>query len=190
MLAPGARLIPHTLTLIARPVLLPEAEIRQRAFGRAALQRWRDLYDMDFTPLLDAAIPGLTHTITEGEVVATWPQAGPPVVLATLDLTTFAEPSVRASTDLVVEPPGQLNAVALTFRAGLYAGHLAHPRSVDVAGVELGDVGVGTARTGRGRRQGPSCGCTITVESRAQPTGSPTSWWTPAAGDNEITCSG
>ena len=37
-------------------------------------------------------------------------------------MTTFAEPSVSASTDLVVEPPGQLNAVALTFRAGLYAG--------------------------------------------------------------------
>ena len=43
-------------------------------------------------------------------------------MLATLDLTTFDEPSVHASTDLVVEPPGQLNAVAVTFRAGLYAG--------------------------------------------------------------------
>ena len=122
LLAPGARLIPHALTLLACPVLLPMAEIRQRAFGREALQRWRDLYDIDFTPLLDAAIPGPNHTITEGEVVATWTQVGPPVVVATLDLTTFDEPSVRASTDLVVEPPGRLNAIALTFRAGLYAG--------------------------------------------------------------------
>ena len=121
LLSPGARLIPHALTLLARPVLLPMAEIRQRAFGREALQRWRDLYDIDFTPLLDAAIPGPIHTITEGDVVATWAQVGPPVVVATLDLTTFDEPSVRASTDLVVEPPGRLNAVALTFRAGLYA---------------------------------------------------------------------
>ena len=122
LLAPGARLIPHALTLLARPVLLPEAEVRQRAFGREALQRWRDLYGIDFTPLFDAALPGPTHTITEGEVVSSWTQVGPPVVLATLDLTTFDEPSVRASTDLVVEPPGRLNAVALTFRAGLHAG--------------------------------------------------------------------
>ncbi len=120
LLAPGARLIPNALTLLARPVLLPTAEIRQRAFGRAAVKRWQKLYNMDFGPLLEAAIPGPTHTITEGEVVATWPCVGQPVELATLDLTTFDEPSVAASADLFVEPPGQVNAVALTFRADLY----------------------------------------------------------------------
>ncbi len=88
----------------------------------AAVERWRELYGIDFTPLLDAAIPGPTHTITEGEVVATWPQVGPPVELATIDLATFTEPTVHASSDLVVEPPGIVNAVALTFRAGLFEG--------------------------------------------------------------------
>ena len=122
LLKPGARIIPHALTLLARPVLLPEAEVRQRAFGVSAVDRWRALYDIDFTPLLDAAIPGPTHTITEGEVVATWPSAGPPVDLIRIDLTTFDEPSVRASADLVVEPPGQVNGIALTFRAELYEG--------------------------------------------------------------------
>ena len=58
LLAPGARLIPHALTLLARPVLLPMAEIRQRAFGREALQRWRDLYDIDFTPVARRGDPG------------------------------------------------------------------------------------------------------------------------------------
>ena len=125
LLVPGARLIPNALTLLARPVLLPEAEIRQRAFGRAAVERWQTLYDIDFEPLLEAAIPGPTHTITEGEVVATWPQVGPPVELATLDLATFDAPSVSASADLFVEPPGQVNAIALTFRAELYGG-IAH----------------------------------------------------------------
>jgi precorrin-6B methylase 2 len=122
LLRPGARMIPHALTLLVRPLLLPEGEVRQRTFGRQAVDRWRALYDIDFTPLLQAAIPGPTHTITEGEVVATWPQVGPPVALATLDLTTFEEPSIRASTDLVVEPPGRFNAIALTFRAELHGG--------------------------------------------------------------------
>ncbi len=125
LLAPGARLIPNSLTLLIRPVLLPEAEIRQRAFGRAAVERWQTLYDIDFEPLLEAAIPGPTHTITEGEVVATWPSVGRPVELATLDLTTLDVPSVNASADLFVEPPGQVNAIALTFRADLYGG-IAH----------------------------------------------------------------
>ena len=122
LLAPGARLIPNQLMLLARPVLLPEAEVRQRGFGRAAVERWRNLYDIDFTPLLDAAMPGPTHTITEGEVVATWPQVGPPVVLASLDLATITEPSVHGSADLIVEPPGRVNGIALTFRAELVEG--------------------------------------------------------------------
>ncbi len=120
LLAPGARLIPRALTLSVRPVLLPEAEVRQRAFGSAAVERWQTLYGIDFQPLLDAATPGPTYTVTEGEVVSAWPQVGSPVVLATLDLTEFDSLSVRASTELVVEPPGQLNAIALTFSAELY----------------------------------------------------------------------
>ena len=122
LLKPGARMIPHALTLLARPVLLPEAEVRQRAFASSAVERWRSLYDIDFTPLLDAAIPGPTHTITEGEVVATWTPVGPPVELATVDLATFEEPSLHATTDLVVGPPGHTNGIALTFRAELYEG--------------------------------------------------------------------
>jgi precorrin-6B methylase 2 len=120
LLKPGARLVPHALTLMARPVLLPEAEVRQRAYGRAAVERWRTLYGIDFEPLLAAARPGPVHTITEGEVVATWPSLGPPVVLASVDLTAFGEPSLGGSTDLVVDRPGPVNAVAVTFRADLY----------------------------------------------------------------------
>ena len=58
LLKPDARLIPHTLTLLARPLRLPDGEARQRAIGRAAVERWRRLYDMEFQPLLDAAAPG------------------------------------------------------------------------------------------------------------------------------------
>jgi len=125
LLAPDARLIPHGLTLLARPLLLPEAEIRQRTFGRAAVQRWRSLYGIDFRPLLEAALPGATHTITEGEVVATWPQLAAPRVLATIDLSTFEQPSVSARADLVLDEPGPVNAVAVTFRADLSEG-IAH----------------------------------------------------------------
>ena len=125
LLKPGARLIPHALTVLARPVRLPEAEIRQRTFGRAAVGRWRELYGIDFEPLLDAATPAPVHTVTEGEVVATWPQVGRPAVLTSVDLTSFEEPSLSSSADLGVDPPGIVNAIALTFRADLH-GAIAH----------------------------------------------------------------
>ena len=119
LLKPDARLIPHTLTLLARPVLLPEADARQRAIGRAAVERWRELYAMEFQPLLDGALPGPVNMPTEAEVAATWPTVGPPVTLAALDLATLADASVNACADLVVDAPGAVNAVAVTFRAAL-----------------------------------------------------------------------
>jgi precorrin-6B methylase 2 len=122
LLKPGARLVPHALELLARPLLLPEAEVRQRVFGRTAVEHWRHLYGMDFQPLLDVAAKSPVYSVAEGEVVATWLPAGPPVALASVDLRTFEEASVRASADLVVDPPGPVNAVAVTFRAHLHPG--------------------------------------------------------------------
>ena len=151
LLAPGACLIPHHLTLLARPVLLPEPEVRQRTFGRAAVERWRGLYGIDFDPLLDAALPGPTHTITEGEVVATWPQVGAPVELTSLDLNAFMEPSVRA----VGRPPRRATRPGERDRAHVrrrpVRGRLPHDGSVEMARVELGDIGLGPARHARGR---------------------------------------
>jgi hypothetical protein len=121
LLKPDARLIPHCLTLLARPLRLPDGDARQRAIGRAAVRRWRRLYGMEFQPLLDAAAPGPVNMPTEAEMAAAWPPVGPPVTLATLDLATFTDASVHASVDLVIDQPGTVNAVAVTFRAALHA---------------------------------------------------------------------
>ena len=122
LLKPGARLIPSALTLFARPLLLPEAEARQRALGRMAVERWRGLYGIDFEPLVDAAAPGPVNSPTEAEVAATWPPVGPATVLARLDLTTFDEATVEVAAELAIETPGAVNAIAVTFRADLYGG--------------------------------------------------------------------
>jgi protein arginine N-methyltransferase 1 len=120
LLKPGARLIPHTLTLLARPLRLRDGEARQRAIGSAAVDRWRGLYDMELQPLLDAASPRPVNMPTEAEVVALWPPVGPPLTLAALDLTTYEEASMHTSVDLVVDEPGVVNAVAVTFCAALH----------------------------------------------------------------------
>ena len=125
LLKPGARLIPNALTLLVRPLLLPEAEARQRALGRGAVERWRGLYGIDFEPLLGAAIPGPVNIPTEAEVAAAWSPVGPPVALVALDLTAFDDASVCADADLAVGEPGAVNAVAVTFRADLF-GDIAH----------------------------------------------------------------
>ena len=120
LLKPDARLIPHTLDLVARPLLLPNTEARQRTIGRRAIERWRQLYDIEFQPLLDAAFPGPVNNPTEAEVLAQWPPLGPPVTLAKVELGGYERPTVDASAELAVAPDALVNAVAITFEAHLY----------------------------------------------------------------------
>ena len=125
LLKPDARLIPHTLELVARPLQIPDAEARQRAIGRHAIERWRQLYGIEFQPLLDAGLPAPLNNPTEAEVLARWTPVGPPVSLATVDLGSFERPTVDASAELRVAPAASVNAIAVTFRAQLH-GRIVH----------------------------------------------------------------
>ena len=125
LLKPGARLIPHALELLARPLWIPDAEARQRAIGCEAIERWRQLYGIEFQPLLDAAFPAPVNNPTEAEVLAGWTPVGPPVSLSTVDLGSFERPTVDASAELGVAPTASVNAIAVTFRAHLH-GSIVH----------------------------------------------------------------
>jgi precorrin-6B methylase 2 len=120
LLKPRARLIPHTLELMARPLLIPEAEARQRAVGPGAIKRWRELYGIEFQPLLEAAFPGPVNNPTEAEMLSCWPPAGPATSLATVELGSYQTPRIDASVCLALPPGASVNAIAVTFRAHLH----------------------------------------------------------------------
>jgi protein arginine N-methyltransferase 1 len=119
LLKPGARLIPSRLTLLARPLLMPAAQARQRVVDRFAVARWRTLYGVDFEPLREAADPDPVNFPTEGELISAWPAAGPPAILATIDLSAVRKASVQADAEVAARP-GPVNAIAVTFRATLH----------------------------------------------------------------------
>ena len=154
LLAPGARLIPHTLTLFARPVLLPEAEVRQRAFGRAAVAA------LARTCTASTSSPCSTRRSRARRTrspKARWSPPGRRSDRRSSSPRWTSRPST--SRPCARRPisssshPACVNAIALTFRAELYEGisHTLDPWTWPR--VELGDVGVGAARPRRGRRR-------------------------------------
>jgi protein arginine N-methyltransferase 1 len=173
LVKPGAILVPHGLTLCARPLLIPEEEARGRSIGERAVRRWRELYGMDFEPLRASAVPGPVQAIVEAEVVASWSAVGEPVELAHLDLVTVDDVGVHATAELSVADHGCVNAVAITFCAHLHGGvdHVFDPwrwpwsswaTSVWVLPepLEVGTaqvVGVEYVRRARGRVDGVFC---------------------------------
>ena len=138
-----------------RPVrsCCPRPRSGNASFGRAAVERWRDLYGIDFEPLLDAAFPGPIHTITEGEVVATWPQVGP-AGRARLGRPHHLRGAVAARVAPTSSSTHRARSTpcALTFRAHLHDG-ISHTL----------DPGRGRPRAGQ-----PRCGCSPT-RSRSAP---------------------
>ena len=150
LLKPDARLIPHRLTLLARPLRLPDGEARQRAIGRAAVERWRRLYEMEFQPLLDAAVPGPVNMPTEAEVVAGLAARRP-----TGHARGAGSGDVRGRLRACLRRPRRRRAGHGECRRSHVPrrplrGDRAHPRSLDVADLELGDVGVGAPRPATG----------------------------------------
>ncbi|MGA7757636.1 MAG: hypothetical protein WCA57_07290 [Ilumatobacteraceae bacterium] len=105
--------------------MLHDEAARQRSIGPAAVERWKRLYDVDFQPLLDASAWQPIQDPVEAETVSQWPPVRPIATLATIDFATFDHPYVTATTELTLDEPGDVNAVAVTFRADLF-GEIEH----------------------------------------------------------------
>ena len=190
LLKPGARLIPHTLTLSRGRVLLPEAEARQRAFGRAALERWRRLVRHRLPAVARRREPRARQHAHRGRGGRDLAASARPSCSPRWTSPPSTEPSVRGVADLVVDPPGAVNAVAVTFRAELY-GAIAHtldpwtwPASSWATSVwvlpEPVEVGPAVRPAGALPPSGRRSARRAHLRGR----------WTPADGDDEITCSG
>ncbi len=93
LLKPGARLIPHALTLLARPLLLPEDEARQRAIGRDG---GRALAASCTTSSSSRCSTPRSRGRSTCPPRPRWPRPGRPSARRSsslsLDLTTFEEP--------------------------------------------------------------------------------------------------
>lgn len=115
LLAPGAVVLPHALLLFAAPVELP------RAWERIDI--WRRVEGVDYSPAFDLfAGKMMVETVEPDDLL------GPPVQLATIDLSTHVEASLRASTRMRMRRPGTIHGVSGWFRA-----HLTGDVSIDTA---------------------------------------------------------
>ena len=148
LLTPDARLVPFSLRLLARPLRIPEPDVRQRTIGRAAVQRWRRLYGINFQPILDAAAPRPVHVPTEGEVAATWQTVGPPTVLATLELTRASSGQRSAHRPIWSSMENRRSTQSPSPSEPICTG-MCHTRLIPaMAGIELGNLGLGPSGPG------------------------------------------
>jgi hypothetical protein len=120
-LNPDARFVPGHLTILGLPVTIPAERVNRRVAAPESLQRWKTWYDIDFTPLAEAAASSTHHSFhVKSHDAAGWPVVGDPIVLAEMDLATSRTSVVP---DRVVTgratAPGLLNGLLVYFEATL-----------------------------------------------------------------------
>ena len=129
LLKPDARVVPGSVRVFGTPVMVPPNELNEYLFTPDRLSRWREWYDIDFTPLGSVDRTALlTHWLERGRV-AEWPSLAPAAPLVDIDLTALSEAKVQGTADVPVHGRGTLSGIAVHFdlRLSPSIGHSTDP---------------------------------------------------------------
>ncbi|MGQ0646390.1 MAG: 50S ribosomal protein L11 methyltransferase [Gemmatimonadaceae bacterium] len=122
LLKPEARLIPSSIDVHAIPVSLP-AGVRMRwRFSESLVERWRDWYGIDFSPLVDLSTPTPVAMSVKGANVHQWAAISEPVTCFSQDLGAIHDTTFVVRRTATATTAGQVDAVALYFTVALAPG--------------------------------------------------------------------
>ncbi len=133
LLKPDARIVPGSLRVFGTPISVPPEERSQYLFTPDRLERWREWYGIDFTPLGGVDRNALlTHWLDSRKVVD-WEPLAAAAPLTDIDLTSLSDASVRGTADVPVRKKGVLSGVAIHFdlRLSPSVSHSTDPRQSD-----------------------------------------------------------
>ena len=122
LLRPDARVIPSHVRLFAQPVSVPESHREVLRFDAAHSARWREWYDIDFSPLPAFNQKSSHVRLVRGRDTVDWPRPCPAVLVHEVDVqTSLATPSTSDS-DTVARETGTVDGVLLYWQAQLAPG--------------------------------------------------------------------
>lgn len=119
LLKPSARMIPSLLRLYALPFAAPADFVSSTVADATTLHGWRELYGIDFSPLLVGASAQDHHARISSCKTREWQALGNPVELASLDLSAPNPLTLEVRGRFDIEQSSILNAILLYFSAQL-----------------------------------------------------------------------
>jgi predicted RNA methylase len=114
LLKPGAKIIPHLMKLFVLPVQVPGSIIQNRTLQSVDLDKWMQLYNIDFSPLSEVAPDHTEYFMTaKAEVVQEFKIKGEPILVTDIDLSIHTERALHHS--VTVPATGPFNAFLMYF---------------------------------------------------------------------------
>ena len=118
LLVPAARLVPRGFTALARLVDLPYPVREAHRPHAVQVQRWKEAYDMDFSPVLETDSRGTIGFYERPEVAQSWQVHSAPTTVYTVDLSEDVH-DLTAVRTLTADLAGTVSGVVVYFRARL-----------------------------------------------------------------------
>ncbi len=122
LLAANAQLIPRRLTAYCALVDIPDSVVSRHRVDPSLLERWRQAYDIDFTPLMECDGRQLVGFYERPEVAGAWARLSDPVLLYDLDLAQDVARPVTATAKLTAHRSGRAGGFLVFFVADLSPG--------------------------------------------------------------------
>jgi hypothetical protein len=131
-LKPGGRLVPSHFEVFTVPVAIPDEVRRRWTFTPEAVAEWRAAYNIDFSPLVDAARRSLWRISLSPKRLASFDMFTDPIQVLSRDLGALGSLSFTGTGQARVLRDGVVGGIALFFRATLAPGVVLHndPREV------------------------------------------------------------
>jgi precorrin-6B methylase 2 len=121
-LKPGARLIPSSIDVSTVLVTLPNAVSSRWHFAESLVDRWRDWYDIDFSPLVEFSSPTPVAIAVNSATLHRWTAIAEPVTCFSQELGAIHGTAFAEQRTVVATTAGRVDAVALYFTVRLAPG--------------------------------------------------------------------
>jgi protein arginine N-methyltransferase 1 len=122
LLAPGARIIPASITLWAVPVDVPRELFERHAFTADRLAAYRAAYGVDFGALAPHHLAPTQPVMVKSREASAWRAVAPPLELAHVDLAADFPVVLDRRARFEVRSPASHLGVLLAFRSELAKG--------------------------------------------------------------------
>lgn len=121
-LKPGARLIPSSLEVDAIPLMFPDELRRGWTFTAEAVAQWKEIYGIDFSPLVDVSARSPFSMAMSPKRLAATLGIAEPISMLRRDLADIRDLSFTATAVTPALHRGRIDAVGLSFTARLSPG--------------------------------------------------------------------
>lgn len=120
-LKPDARIIPHSLRVMAQAVRVPADFVREHRFEPEDIANWRDWYGIDFSSLCAERMDVASYAFVDPCLARGWSRIGNAVILADVEMRSVNWEPIETVSRSVVSADCELNAVVEYFEVGLSA---------------------------------------------------------------------